>query len=278
MLKSVSLNMRRRVVTMASGRLPSTRVPPKIEVFGVKGIPMVKPGDNIARLLVKALKTSGVKLENGDIIVVSQVIVSKAEGRMVKLKDVKPGLKARVMAEKLGKEAEVVELILREALEVLRFRNGHLITRTRHGYVCANSGVDLSNVSGGDAATLLPSDPDLSARKIRSEIYRLTGKRVAVIISDTFGRPFRLGQINVALGVSGMKPIHDRRGEKDLFGRELQVKEIAVADELASAAELVMGEADEGIPIAVIRGYKYEASRRPGGKQLIRPRDKDLFL
>ncbi|MHC1590202.1 MAG: coenzyme F420-0:L-glutamate ligase [Candidatus Hecatellaceae archaeon] len=250
----------------------------KLEVIGVQGIPLVRRGDSIARLLVEALKRMGENLQDGDVVVVSQVIVSKAEGRMVKLKNMKPGLKARIMAEKLGKEAEVVELILREALEVLRFRNGHLITRTRHGYVCANSGVDLSNVSGGDTAALLPSDPDLSAKKIKNEIYRLTGKRVAVVVSDTFGRPFRLGQVNVALGVSGMKPIHDRRGEKDLFGRKLQVKEIAVADELASAAELVMGEADEGIPIAVIRGYKYEESRKPGGRQLVRPRDKDLFL
>jgi len=185
----------------------------KLEVIGVQGIPLVRRGDSIARLLVEALKRMGENLQDGDVVVVSQVIVSKAEGRMVKLKNVKPGLKARIMAEKLGKEAEVVELILREALEVLRFRNGHLITRTRHGYVCANSGVDLSNVSGGDTAALLPSDPDLSAKKIKNEIYRLTGKRVAVVVSDTFGRPFRLGQVNVALGVSGMKPIHDRRGK-----------------------------------------------------------------
>jgi len=250
----------------------------RLEVIGVQGIPLIKRGDNIARLLVEALKRMGENLRDGDVVVVSQVIVSKAEGRVVKLKDVKPSLRARVMAERLGREAEVVELILREAEEVLRFRDGHLITRTRQGYVCANSAVDLSNVSGGDAASLLPLDPDLSAEKIRKEIRKLTGRKVAVIISDTFGRPFRLGQVNVALGVSGMEPIHDRRGEKDLYGRKLQVKEIAVADELASAAELVMGEADEGIPIAIIRGYKYKRSRKPGGRRLIRPREKDLFL
>ncbi len=251
---------------------------PKIEIYGIKGLPLIKPGDNIAKLLVEALRKSGLTLKDGDVIVVSQVIVSKAEGRIVKLKDVKVGPYARMVAEKTGRGAELVELILREASEVLRLRNGHLITRTKHGFVCANSGVDLSNVSGGDAAALLPANPDASAEKIRREIRRLTGKRVAVIISDTFGRPFRIGQVNVALGVAGMEPIHDRRGEKDLYGRILQVKEIAVADELASAAELVMGEADEGIPIAIIRGYRFKVSRKPGGARLIRPRDKDLFL
>jgi len=266
------------VVSLALKNRSTSNSPLKIEIFGIKGIPLVKAGDNIAKLLVEALNSSGFKLEDGDVVVVSQVIVSKAEGRVVKLKNVEVRPQARIIAERVGKEAEVVELILKEAEEVLRFRNGHLITRTKHGYVCANSGVDLSNVSGGDSASLLPSNPDLSARKIRKEIRRLTGKRVAVIISDTFGRPFRLGQVNVALGVSGMKPIHDRKGEKDLFGRELKVKEIAVADELASAAELVMGEATEGIPIAIIRGYKYEASRKPGGGLLVRPRGKDLFL
>jgi coenzyme F420-0:L-glutamate ligase/coenzyme F420-1:gamma-L-glutamate ligase len=251
---------------------------PKIEIIGVKNIPLIKPGDDLAELIVKALEKMGIKIKDGDILVISQVIVSKAEGRIVKLRSIKPSLKAKNISEKIGKEAEVVELILRETSEILRFRNGHLITRTKHGYVCANSGVDLSNVSGGDAAALLPLNPDRSASRIRRKIKKLTGKNVAVIVSDTFGRPFRLGQINVALGVSGMKPIHDRRGEKDLFGRILQVKEIAVADELASAAELIMGEASEGIPVALIRGYKYEADLKAGGKRLLRPPSKDLFI
>ena len=251
---------------------------PKIEIIGVKGIPLVKPGDDLAELIVKALRQMGLELEDGDIVVISLVVVSKAEGRIVQLKDVKVSLQAKYIAEKIGKEAEVVELILREASEILRFRNGHLITRTKQGYVCANSGVDLSNVSGGDAASLLPLNPDESANKIRRKLQKLTGRKVAVIISDTFGRPFRLGQVNVALGVSGMEPIHDRRGEKDLFGRELKVKEIAVADEIASAAELVMGEASEGIPVAIVRGYRYKASLKPGGRRILRPPSKDLFI
>ena len=251
---------------------------PRIEIIGVKGIGLVKEGDDLAKLIVEALERQSETLRDGDIVVIAQVVVSKAEGRVVKLSEVKPSPYARMLAERLGKEAEMVELILREAEEILRMRNGHLITRTRHGFVCANSAVDLSNVSGGDAAALLPLDVDRSAEHIRRRLRKLTGRRVAVIISDTFGRPFRMGQVNVALGVAGMEPIHDRRGEKDLYGRTLQVKEIAVADELASAAELVMGEADEGIPVAIIRGYRFKASRKPKGKVLIRPRDKDLFL
>lgn len=251
---------------------------PKIEIFGVKGLPLIRPGANLAKLIVEALKSSGLQLEDGDIIVVSQVVVSKMEGRIIRLREVEASPQARFMAEKIGKEPEVVELILREAEEILRFRDGHLITRTKQGYVCANSGVDLSNVSGGDEASLLPLNPDLSAKRLCLELRKLTGKRVAVIVSDTFGRPFRQGQVNVALGVYGMESIKDFRGRRDLFGRVLRVKEIAVADELASAAELVMGEADEGIPVAIIRGYRFKASRRLEGRRLLRPRGRDLFL
>jgi coenzyme F420-0:L-glutamate ligase/coenzyme F420-1:gamma-L-glutamate ligase len=156
--------------------------------------------------------------------------------------------------------------------------DGNLITETKHGFICANSGVDRSNVLGDRNVALLPKDPDSSADTIRQEVQRLTGSDVAVIISDTHGRPLRMGEINVAVGLAGMKPIRDRRGEKDLFGYVLKVKQTAIADELSSAAELVIGQADEGIPAAIIRGYKYPRSEGSSATQLVRPNEKDLFL
>jgi len=252
---------------------------PKIEIFGVKGLPIIKPGDDLAKLICEALKKQGLDLEDGDILVVSQTIVSKAEGSIINLKNVKPSIQAKIVAEITGKEAEIVEVILKESKEIVRLKNSHLITKTKHGFVCANAGVDVSNVSGGDFVTVLPKNPDFSAKKIREKIKELTGKDVVVIISDTSGRPLRIGQINVAIGVSGMVPLLDRRGEKDLFGYELKVKEIAIADELASAAELVIGEADEGIPVALIRGYrKYVKSEKAKASILNRPTKYDLFI
>jgi coenzyme F420-0:L-glutamate ligase/coenzyme F420-1:gamma-L-glutamate ligase len=171
-----------------------------------------------------------------------------------------------------------VEVILRESKGIVRMGNGKLITETKHGIVCANSGVDKSNVPGKRRVALLPKDPDMSARKIREEIRRITGKDVSVIISDTHGRPLREGEINIAIGVAGIKPIRDRRGEKDLFGYTLKVKRTAIADELASAAELVMGQADEGVPVAIIRGYEYPKSEGAKVAELLRPREKDLFM
>ncbi|MFQ5762888.1 MAG: coenzyme F420-0:L-glutamate ligase [Candidatus Bathyarchaeia archaeon] len=250
----------------------------KVEVLGVHGIPLVKHGDDIVEMLCDALDAHGIKLQDGDILVVAQSIVSKAEGATVRLKDVEPSPRARIISEEIDKDPAVVEVILREADCVVRLRGGRLITRTRHGWVCANSAVDVSNVSGGDVAATLPRNPDASARRIREKVHTLTGRRVAVVISDTFGRPFRHGQVNVAIGVAGIKPIYDRRGEKDLYGYELQAKEIAVADELASTAELVMGEAAEGVPVAVIRGYRYGSVEDARISDLQRPLEQELFL
>jgi coenzyme F420-0:L-glutamate ligase/coenzyme F420-1:gamma-L-glutamate ligase len=156
--------------------------------------------------------------------------------------------------------------------------NGNLITETKHGFVCANAGVDRSNVQGERNVALLPKDPDRSAETIRQEIKKLTGRRVAVIVSDTHGRPLRMGETNVAIGVAGMKPIRDRRGEKDLFGYVLRIKQTAIVDELSSAAELVIGQANEGIPAAVIRGYNYPKAEGAKAAELVRPREKDLFI
>jgi len=251
--------------------------PPKVEVIGVTGIPIVKPGDDLPRLIVKAAERQGTPIRDGDVIVVSHIIVSRAEGRMVNLREVKPSPFAENVAESLGKDPRLVEVILRESKSIIRMGRGHLITETRQGFVCANSGVDQSNVPGEDVVALLPEDPDESARRIREGVERLTGRRVAVIVSDTHGRPLREGEINVAIGVSGMKPLRDRRGERDLFGYILRVKRTAVADEIASAAELVIGQADEGIPVAIVRGYEFEPSEDATAKELIMPRDRDLF-
>jgi len=250
----------------------------KMEIIGVRGIPIIKPGDDVAETICSAAAKQGLRIEDGDIVVVSQTIVSKAEGSIIRLEDVKPGVEARITAERTGKPPEVVEVILKQAKTVIRGRDAHLITETKDGWICANSGVDISNVSGGDAVATLPKDSDRSARQIRRGMMKHTGKDIAVIIMDTSGRPFRVGQVNVAIGVAGMKPIFDRRNEKDLFGYTLRVKEIAVADEIASAAELVVGEAAEGIPVAVVRGYKYIADDKALGKELIRPRRYDLFV
>ncbi|MEM1551981.1 MAG: coenzyme F420-0:L-glutamate ligase [Candidatus Bathyarchaeia archaeon] len=249
-----------------------------IQIIGVEGLPIIKAGDNLAELICKAAERQGTPIQNGDIIVVTHVVVSRAEGRVVNLDEVTPSLFARTVAELYDKDPAMVEVVLREAKSIRRMADGKIITETRHGFVCANSGVDKSNVPGERFVALLPEDPDASAAKIRREIKRLTSCDVAVIISDTHGRPLREGEINVAVGVSGLKPIRDRRGEKDLFGYVLRVKQTAVADELCSAAELVIGQADEGIPVAIIRGYKYIKSEDARATELIRPREKDLFL
>jgi len=249
-----------------------------IQIIGIEGLPIINSGDNIAELICKAAERQGTPIQNGDIIVVTHVVVSRAEGRVVNLDEVTPSSFARNIAELYGKDPALVEVVLREAKSIRRMGDGKIITETRHGFVCANSGVDKSNVPGDRLVALLPEDPDASANRIRLEIKRLTGCDVAVIISDTHGRPFREGEINVAVGVSGLKPIRDRRGEKDLFGYVLRVKQTAVADELASAAELVIGQADEGIPAAIIRGYKFIKSENAKATELVRPREKDLFL
>ncbi|MEM2367228.1 MAG: coenzyme F420-0:L-glutamate ligase [Candidatus Bathyarchaeia archaeon] len=249
-----------------------------IQIIGVEGLPIIKAGDNLAELICKAAERQGTPIQDGDIIVITHVVVSRAEGRVVNLDEVTPSLFARTVAELYDKDPAMVEVVLREAKSIRRMADGKIITETRHGFVCANSGVDKSNVPGERFVALLPEDPDASAAKIRREIKRLTSCDVAVIISDTHGRPLREGEINVAVGVSGLKPIRDRRGEKDLFGYVLRVKQTAVADELCSAAELVIGQADEGIPVAIIRGYKYIKSEDARATELIRPREKDLFL
>lgn len=222
-------------------------------------MPEIKPGDDIAEIIVNRLHEYNISLDEGDIIVIASKIVSKAEGRIVDLNNVTPSAKALKLAEVTGKDPRLVEVVLRESVKVVKAVKGHLIVMTKHGLVCANAGVDVSNVAGRrDTVLLLPEDPDVSARKLRKRIRELTGKNVAVIITDTYGRPLREGHIDMAIGLAGIKPFKDYRGKRDLKGYILRVKRVAVADEIASAAELVIGNGDEGIPVAIIKGLVYE--------------------
>ncbi|MGD8565345.1 MAG: coenzyme F420-0:L-glutamate ligase [Candidatus Bathyarchaeota archaeon] len=248
-----------------------------IQVFGLKGLPVIGEGDDLGDLICQSANESGPGVKDGDVLVVTHVVVSRAEGSVVNLDEVVVSESAAALAERFGKDPALVEVVLRESRNVVRMRDGVIITETKHGFVCANSGVDRSNVPGERNVALLPVDPDGSARKIRKRIMELTGKDVAVIVSDTHGRPKREGEINVAVGVAGLDPIRDRRGEKDLFDYVLEVKRTAIADELASAAELVIGQADEGVPVALIRGYNYPRSETGSAGQLVRSREKDLF-
>jgi len=249
-----------------------------VQVIPVEGLPIIKRGDNIAELVCNAAKNQGTPVREGDVLVVTHVAVSRAEGNIVNLDTVTPSVLARNIASQFNKDPALVEVVLQQSKRIVRMGDGNLITETKHGFVCANSGVDRSNVEGERNVALLPDDPDRSAETIRKEVKRLTGCDVAVIVSDTHGRPLRTGEINVAIGVAGIKPIRDRRGERDLFNYVLRIKQTAVADELASAAELVIGQADEGIPAALIRGYNYPRVENAKATELVRPREKDLFL
>jgi coenzyme F420-0:L-glutamate ligase/coenzyme F420-1:gamma-L-glutamate ligase len=248
-----------------------------VKIIGIEGLPIVKKGDNIAELICNAAERQRTPLQNGDIIMITHVFVSRSEGAVVNLDEIVPSELAKTIANQYQKDSAMVEVVLRESRSIVRMGDGKLITETKHGFVCANSGVDRSNVPGERNVALLPENPDRSAENVRHEVKKLSGCDVAVIVSDTHGRPLREGEINVAIGVAGFKPIRDRRGEKDLFGYVLQVKQTAIADELASAAELVIGQANEAVPVAIIRGYHYPQSENTRATELIRPKEKDLF-
>ncbi|MEM3437080.1 MAG: coenzyme F420-0:L-glutamate ligase [Nitrososphaerales archaeon] len=247
----------------------------EIRIIGIEGIPEVNPGNDIASLIANSIQKQGIKIIDKDIIVVTHKIVSKAEGRLIDLKKIKPSDFALKISKYGKKDPRMIEVILREAKRIVRMKKGVIIAETRHGFVCANAGVDKSNVKGKDIVSLLPINPDKSAQLIKDGIKRKLKVDVAVIISDTFGRPWREGQTNVAIGVAGLEPILDYRGKKDNYGYTLKATAIAIADELASAAELVMGKLRK-IPIAIIRGYKYNEGKG-SIKSLIRPRSRDLF-
>ena len=248
-----------------------------IEIIPIENLPLITEGDDLAKLICSAAEKQNTPIREKDIVIITHVAVSKSEGNVVNLDRVSPSARAKEIALRVGKTPELVEVILRETKEFVRIGRNSLITETKSGIVCANAGVDRSNVEGDRNIVLLPKNPDASAQRAKQGIRKLTGCNVAVIVSDTHGRPLRRGEINVAIGVAGMKPIRDRRGEKDLYGYILRIKQTAVADELTSAAELVMGQANEGIPVAIIRGYRYQAAENASAKVITRPKEADLF-
>ena len=248
----------------------------RIELIGLDGIGEVHPGDDVAALIADAAAASGESVRAQDVLVVTQKIVSKAEGRLVDLATVEPSALARDWAERWDKDARQVELVLRESAAIVRMAAGGLIvSRTRHGLVCANAGVDVSNVGGGDVASLLPEDPDGSAERIRAGMRERSGVAPAVVISDSFGRPWRNGIVNVAIGSAGIEALLDLREQPDTAGRPMKATIIAVADELASAADLAGGKVDQR-PVVVVRGYAWQPSET-GASVLVMERDRDLF-
>ena len=253
--------------------------PTPVSFFALPGVPLVEPGDDLAAILAKALIESEVGLRNGDVLAVAQKIVSKAEGRYVKLDDVKPSERAVEIARRTGKDERRVEVILSESDEIVKLGPQLVIAAHKLGFVMANAGIDESNISredGAERVLLLPRDPDGSAAELKRRLDTMFGVSAAVIINDSFGRPWRNGVVGVALGAAGLPSLVDQRGAPDLFGRKLRVTEIAVADELASAASLMMGQAAEALPAVLVRGLRFEAPARPAAA-LVRERERDLF-
>lgn len=250
----------------------------EVRLIGIAGLPEITPGSDLSSMIANAAASQGAPLEDGDVLVVTQKIVSKSEGRTIDLSDVEPSDFARRFASDAGRDPRLVEAVLRESASIVKMdsERGILITETRHGFVCANSGIDSSNVQGEDTVTLLPEDPDKSAARIMQRLKREFGLTdLAVIVTDTFGRAWREGHINFAIGVAGMDPFIDYRGQVDAQCKVMSVTKIAVADEIAAAAELVMGKVDQ-VPVAVVRGAKYVRSDG-NAKGLVRERGIDLF-
>lgn len=250
---------------------------PSVTLIGIQGMPGIKPGDSLGRLTLEAARNQKTPVVSNDILVITQKIVSKSEGRLVCLSQITPSSRARRVAKSTEKDPRLVEVILREARRIVRMDRGVIITETHHGFKCANSGVDSSNVGvpDEDIVALLPENPDASAIAIQRDVAKIEGIDVGVIISDTFGRPWREGAINVAIGAAGLEPLLDYRGTLDNEGRELQSTVIAIADELAAAAELVTNKIDR-VPVAIIRGYDFPKGTS-GVRSMIRDDKLDLF-
>jgi coenzyme F420-0:L-glutamate ligase/coenzyme F420-1:gamma-L-glutamate ligase len=247
----------------------------EVRIIGIHGLPDITPGTDLARVIAEAAQAQGFTFTGGDILVVTQKIVSKAEGQLVDLHTVTPSPFALQVAKLQAKNPQIVEVVLRESKRVVKMDQRTIIAETHHGFVCAHAGVDESNVAGDEVVALLPVDGDASAQRLRQDLRERTGVELAVIISDTFGRPWREGLVNVAIGVAGLEPLKDYRGLPDTEGRILKVTTLAVADELASAAELVMGKLEK-VPVAVIRGYLYTPGQGDV-KRLLRKPERDLF-
>ena len=251
----------------------------RVQIIGLPGVPMVQPGDNLHAITVSALVDADIALEAGDVLVVAQKIVSKAEDRFVDVATVKPSARAAKLAASTGKDPRFVQVVLSESKRIVRHRENLIIAEHRLGFVMANAGIDHSNVApgnGNERVLLLPVDPDASARALREELVASYGVPVAVIISDSFGRPWRRGTVGIAIGSAGLPSIIDWRGHPDLFGRALEVTETGFADEIAAAASLIMGQANEAIPIALVRGLHWAAPEADAAA-LVRPPEHDLF-
>jgi coenzyme F420-0:L-glutamate ligase/coenzyme F420-1:gamma-L-glutamate ligase len=247
----------------------------QISVTGITNFHEINPGDELVSLILEACRASGATLEQGDVLVVTQKIVSKAEGQLVNLQDIVPSPLAVEFSRRWGKDPRHTEIVLRESARIVRMDRGIIISETYHGFVCANAGIDASNVAGADIVSLLPKDPDASAARIRQGIKASTGLDIPVVISDSFGRPWRLGIINIAIGVSGLAPLKDYRGLEDTYGYTMSATVINVADELASAAELVMGKL-EACPVAIVRGYPYDAAEGRAA-EIVMEASRDMF-
>lgn len=266
-----------------AGKAPAPKGRKKLPLASTEGLHLIpipladeiQPGDSLADKLLEALRRRRLKLQSGDILIVKHKIVSKSEGRIVDLATIEPSAESVAWARQYGLDARVIELAMRESRSVIRRKNGVLITETHHGFLCANSGVDVSNVNGGGHALLLPEDADRSAANLRRELKKRTGYAIPVIITDSFGRPWREGLTEFAIGVAGMKPLRDDRGRRDPHGYELRASVEAVADELACAAGLVCGKLNRA-PACIVRGFRYEAGAGRVG-ELLRPASTDLF-
>jgi coenzyme F420-0:L-glutamate ligase/coenzyme F420-1:gamma-L-glutamate ligase len=254
---------------------------PTLQLTALPGIPLIQPGDDLGTILLQALARAGIQLLDGDILVIAQKIISKAEGRRVNLEQVVPTARAIELAGKVEKDPRIVELILRESKQVLRTRPGVMIVEHRLGFICASAGIDHSNVEGvddcpGTWVLLLPQDPDASAQVLRDRLETASRSRLGVLIIDSHGRAWRMGTTGAAIGLAGMPGLVDLRGKSDLFNYELQITQVGAADELASAASLLMGQAAEGTPAVHIRGFPYPLREGNMG-ELLRPADQDLF-
>jgi len=250
-----------------------------LTLTSITGIPLIRQDDDLADIILKSLHGNQIELQDNDILVLAQKIVSKAEGRMVDLATVTPSQRAMELSKQTDKDARLIELILQESSDVLRTRPGTIIVEHKLGFICANAGIDHSNVSekkDGGWLLLLPQDPDLSTKKLREEIQSQTGKRIGILIIDSHGRAWRNGTVGISIGMSGVPGLEDLRGKPDLFGTELRITQVGVADELAAAASLMMGQAAEGTPVVHVRGFPYPL-REGSLKELIRPKEQDMF-
>ncbi len=251
-------------------------MPPEVRIIGVEGMPEIGSGDDLAGLMMDAAAAQGTPIEEGDILVVTQKVVSKVEGKVMSFENVEASPLAITITEGHRRDPRHTEMILREARRIVRMDRGVIIAETKHGFYCANAGIDASNIPGDNTIALLPDDSDASAQGIRGAVQARLGVNVAVVVSDTFGRPWRNGAANVAIGVAGLDPLLDYVGALDAFGNVLHTTQIAVADELAAAAELVTGKA-LGIPVTIIRGYPFEPVEESSIQRLLRSGERDLF-